>query len=332
MNDLYELLNNAELNLDEYDNRKLSDYETRSIKRQVSKEVRKMKKGKKYKSIVAAACASILLGAGSVSVLAATGVLPDAFYNMFGLDTDKKIEAANRMGTSVGDNDEENGYRVTAEGVLRDEDHVSIVYRIEKADGSSLGKDGEVCTAVDFDSFENDADWQAGMCNSVDSNKSDKYIEYFTSFTFKEGVDDSLNMTLKDMTLYFGERQVPVEGTWKLSIPLNQDESTVEYATGQHLIAGKNEGTLEKCKISPIGFSIKIKLFDPVENNELLKDTDGNLVLYLKNGEKVSLGGSSFPSVNDDGTWDFSIVGFFDKMILPEDIDKIVIGETEIEI
>lgn len=48
MEDIYELLNNAEMNLKEFENQKLSDYESKIAKKQILKEVRKMKKSKKH--------------------------------------------------------------------------------------------------------------------------------------------------------------------------------------------------------------------------------------------------------------------------------------------
>ena len=47
MENIYELLNHAEMNLKEFENQKLSDYECKITKKHILKEVRKMKNSKK---------------------------------------------------------------------------------------------------------------------------------------------------------------------------------------------------------------------------------------------------------------------------------------------
>ncbi|MBE5959106.1 MAG: hypothetical protein E7254_09645 [Lachnospiraceae bacterium] len=63
MKDIYEMLNDVDMNIEEYDNQKLSEYETQKIKKQISKEIQGMNSKKLIKPAVAvAACAAVAVG------------------------------------------------------------------------------------------------------------------------------------------------------------------------------------------------------------------------------------------------------------------------------
>lgn len=66
MKKIYELLNDAEMNLDKYENQKLSDYEILKTKKRILEEIRKMnKRRKKIKVSIAVACACIFVNIGN---------------------------------------------------------------------------------------------------------------------------------------------------------------------------------------------------------------------------------------------------------------------------
>ena len=44
MNTIYELLNDAKMELEDYENQNLSDYEIHALKKQISKEIKTMNK------------------------------------------------------------------------------------------------------------------------------------------------------------------------------------------------------------------------------------------------------------------------------------------------
>ena len=82
MENIYELLNHAEKNLEEFENQKLSDYERKTAKKQIIKEVRKMKNSKqawKKTLVAAAACACVIIGMGTISVAAGWLPISDSF-------------------------------------------------------------------------------------------------------------------------------------------------------------------------------------------------------------------------------------------------------------
>ena len=152
MNNIYELLNDAKMELEDYENQKLSDYEIHALKKQISKEIKTMNKKRLRcsKSVIAAClCAVLLFGAGTAGVVAGILPIPEAIKSVFGIDSTEQEESAASMGTAINISSVDRGYKITATEVLRDSKHDCITYRIEKANGSTLDKDGRNCTNAD---------------------------------------------------------------------------------------------------------------------------------------------------------------------------------------
>ena len=63
----------------------------------------------------------------------------------------------------------------------------------------------------------------------------------------------------------------------------------------------------------------------------MVRGIDSQLVLYLKNGEKMELSGGSAAEYKDGNNkvWNFTEIGTFEKLIPLEYMDKIVCGEYE---
>lgn len=104
MENIYELLNRAEMNLEEFEDQKLSDCERKTAKKQVLREIRKMKNSKKvWKRTLAAAaaCVCVVMGVSTISAAAGWLRIPDSFRTVFGINTDEELEAAGTMGASV---------------------------------------------------------------------------------------------------------------------------------------------------------------------------------------------------------------------------------------
>lgn len=331
MEDIYELLNNAEMNLEEFENQKLSDYESKIAKKKISKEIRKMKNSKKtWKKIVAAtaACACVIIGMGTISVAAGWLPIPDSFKTILGINTDEELEVASKMGTSTDVVAEDNGYKISAEGIIGDGKNMEIVFKIEKSDGSTLLDNGEVPTAVEFQKGNNEAQpWLHGMTGNVDGSNNANCIEYYIAFTYKDSVEDNLFISLKDMQLWVGDEQTDISGKWEFDIPFEiQDYSSVDLAAGQKFKYGNSEGTIDKLMISPIGFSVRVTTADKLSDSDFI---DMPMEIHLNSGEVIELNGGCGPEDNEDGTWSWREDGVYGKMILLDNVESVVIGDTE---
>ncbi len=330
MEDIYELLNNAEMNLKEFENQKLSDYESKIAKKQILKEVRKMKKSKKTwrKTLVAAAaCACVIIGMGTVSVAAGWLPIPDSFKTIFGISTDEEVAVANTMGTSTNVVAEDNGYKISAEGIIGDGKNMGIVFKVEKSDGSTLLENGNVPTEVDFMGINNeDYSWYHGRTGNVDSNNNANCIEYYIAFTYMDNVEDNVFISLEDMQLWVEDEKIDVSGKWEFDISFEIQDSSVNLATGQKFKYGNSEGIIDELMISPIGFSVRVTTEDKLSENDFI---DMPMEIHLKDGEVVELHGGCGPEDNDDGTWSWRQDGVYENMILLDNVESVVIGDTE---
>lgn len=330
MENVYELLNHAEMDLEEFENQKLSDYERKSARKQISKEIRNMKNsGKVWKKTLAAAAvfACVILGMGTVSAAAGWLPVPDSFKKIFGINTDEELEAANTMGTSTDVVAEDNGYKISAEGIIGDGKNTGIVFKVEKSDGSTLLDHGEAPAAVEFREInQEDASGFHGMTGTVDGSSYADRIEYFAKLTSGERVEDHIVISLEDMQLWTGDSRTDISGKWEFDIPFEIQDTSVVLAAGEKFQYGNSEGTIDELMISPIGFSVRVTTVGQLSGSDFI---DMPMVIHLKNGEVTELNGGCGPEDNGDGTWSWRADGVYGNMILMDHVESVVIGDTK---
>lgn len=336
MSELYRLLNNVSADPEEYEGKSLSELETKRIKKTVLREISNRKKQKKTAGLSllkACVCAVLVLSVGGIGIAAASGRLPMELRNLFHIDSAKKLQTADKMGKALSISAEDAGIRITAEGVMRDQKHVGIVYKIERMNGGTLDPKGRKCTGVEFDALKCiDSDDNRSMSGSQDILKQEEsadYVRYYTVFDYDKEVNEKLQITMSDMKLWFGGRQesgTEFNGNWSLNISTGYKDCSVELASGQELQFGKEKATLEELSVSPMGYYLEISSKESFEHRKWIKKVDGRISLYLKNGDVIALDGSNGPVIPDDGTWSFRIRGNFDKMILLDEMEKIKIS------
>lgn len=330
MEDIYELLNHAEMNLEEYENEKLSDYESKIAKKNVLRELRKMKNSKKIwkKALVStAACACVMIGMGTISVAAGWLPIPDSFKTILGIHTDEEVKVAGTMGASTDVVAEDNGYKISAEGIIGDGKNEGIVFKIEKSDGSTLLDSGEVPKAVEFRGINNEEhSGMHGVTGNVDGSNHANYIEYYIALTYMDHVKDKVLISLEDMQLWVDDEKVDVSGKWEFDIPFKIQDCSVNLATGQRFQYGNSEGTIDELMISPIGFSVRVTTTDKLSGSDFV---DMPIKINLKSGEVVELNGGCGPLDNGDGTWTYREDGVYGNMILLDNIKGVIVGDTE---
>lgn len=337
MNNIYELLNNAEIDLDDYNGEKLSDLESQKAKKQITKELKKMKKRtiRRLHTSVAVAGLCVILGAGGISVAAATNILPitEVIKELFGIDSEEEKQVLSDMGANLNESDECQGYKITVESVVNDEKHIAVIYRIEKADGSNLYED-EICTDVRFWDRKLNVSTYGGSSGGLEQNLNKKMIRFFDECYLGESIEDKeqIMVELNDMKLFFEKREVEIKGNWKFVLPVQKIDYSIKLAENQEIVYEDICARIEELTISPIGYSIELRLVGDYEDKRKIiryLGKTGTLTLRLKNGDEVDLGGASGPTCNEDGSWTFHLINTFDELILREDMEKIVIGNKE---
>lgn len=109
---IFDLLNNAKINLDEYDAQELSPEEKKQIQERVLREVRimrknnhknSMKKGWKVAGIAAAACVAVSVAAIGSNPVAARALLSETFQKIIsGVEGEKNGEELKQIYTKIG--------------------------------------------------------------------------------------------------------------------------------------------------------------------------------------------------------------------------------------
>jgi hypothetical protein len=332
MENIYELLNNAEMNLEEYEEQKLSDYEAKVVKKQILKTIRKTKKkSRKIKSSIAAACACAVIGVGSISVAANYRPIAELFQSVFHMESETQSDLVNKMGTPVNISVENASYKITAEAVIRDDINDCVIYRIEKSDGSTLNEKGGVCTDIDFarrDYVSSHSAKNGEWGSMILIEETANYVEFCDRVTSKGNTEDEIEIVFENLKLYFGEEVVQVDGRWELNFPFECDSYSKIVASNEPFIYGDTKGKIDTIMLSPIGFEVRVTV-----TSDEISDVTNNMPvkLCLKNGEMIDLQDSgSAVSSNEDGTWSYTLSGTFDKLILSEDMRKVVVGETDI--
>ena len=336
MNTIYELLNDAKMELEDYENQNLSDYEIHALKKQISKEIKTMNKKRLRcsKSVIAAClCTVLLFGAGTAGVVAGILPIPEAIKSVFGIDSTEQEESAASMGTAINISSVDNGYKITATGVLRDSKHVCISYRVEKEDGSILDGAGEKCTYAGFRNFKTNDSWM-GSVENISNQIYTNYIDFYMILDyFEEKNDEYAKISADGLQISFPDKDknIEIEGKWNFEIPVDIEYSSTDVAKGKMLKLGEEEIKLEEASISPMGLYLCFTSMVEIDDNELAEDS--LLWIYLKNGETISwrtMVGNH--TENEDGTWTYIRSGTFEKLIPLSSMDKIVFGDYEIKI
>lgn len=333
--DIYEMLNEVDMKLETFSYEKLSEIENRRVKSKILKTIKK--KPAKWKSTLVAASICLLVGIGGISVATAAGVLPipENFKTILGLDSNEKVNVANNMGKSLHVADENRGYKIAVEGLVKDDTNIILVYKIEKENGGTLGEKGEICTGVNFDDAESSNVTNGTLGKKIEQKYNSHSILYCTTFSAVENISKNkkLEISLKNMELSFRKKRVEVKGKWNFEIPIDDKESFVDLAHHQMISLGTHRAQIDELKLSPIGYSVKITSKEKLNQfYKIIKMVDGKRKLRLKNGKEIELDGGSSVIANDDGSHTFCIVGSFEKMILLKDMDQVILGEDTFSI
>jgi hypothetical protein len=346
MKEMYELLNNVNMNLEEYEDIKLSDIENRKTKNNVLSLINESGYAKKRKLSFTKVCACVALIAciSSITVAATSGILSTGIKNVFNIDSNKKMAIANSMGKALNMSVKDGGIKITADGVLRDSHQICIIYTITRTDGKSFDVDGKPCTDLWFDEIEdvdsNGNSSEGGESGIIEEESSSNSIKLFIIYRFNETIGSKVDVHMTNVYLFTDDTHTPsqtIKGNWDFSIPTDFDyeDSTVNLAKGQTLNIAGYDTQLENLAISPVGFYFSIN-FDSLEEGgyEIIKNVEksGNFTLHLKSGEIVEFNGISGPRCKDDGTISFRINGCFEEMIPLDEMDKITLCGYEFKI
>ena len=254
------------------------------------------------KPAAAAAVVVGVIGAGTIGVCAATGVIPvaDAFKNVYDFSGDSR-EKAEIIGNSIGKEVVSGGIKITADAVIGDQRHCAVIYSIEKEDGTAFDtdeikeSDGNICLGFEkcHEIIEprmeaNNLGWgMSGNSYFVDNDKNDNKIQYVQIFEVdKNIIGGCLHSNFKDIRLYDEEwndtDKLLANGEWNFDIPLDYEDSERLYRVDTEIKFCHDPVYVESLVISNIGFELNLRSYEVVPASLIMKD--GREINLIENG------------------------------------------------
>lgn len=267
MKDVYELLNDIEIDEKEFEEIEASEFEKEKVKRNLKQGMRKKKKMKNWKKGVAAA--SILVGL-SVATLGIgfptyAGGLPIVGDIFRFLDNGRTglYENYKEFSTELNMTRESNGVKITINDAVFDGRTVSITYSIESE--KDLGEKPNIFGHLDImDS--------GGMGGSSQTTKvgDKKYVGMITATDHGSKRKDVANIRWNIEQIDMLEEKKEIKGNWNFALTLKAMDSKEIKLHG----SSEKEGvkvSMEKMEVTPMSFII---FYNQEDSKELLSQWD----------------------------------------------------------
>ena len=264
--------------------------------------------------IAAAAVAAALCAA------CATGVLQNAVAILsaqFGSDPEQQqvIQDLTRPAAASAT---DNGVTVSVDAVMGDASSLVVLYRMERADGQPVLPQTE--EAKNVSDGNNTLGFEEDGLEFLDFQVTDPVLYFYHQLTLSHDMTfpEPIEITLKNLYSHefystgmsynlkeapVVDRNIPlVEGSWTLSISLEQDRTGVQLAQGQTFHAESIHGypftgTLQSAYLSPLSLSLVYDFtIDPSVREEIAQtyDPDSGLPLEAWISQEMHLLEASF--------------------------------------
>ncbi|PHB40631.1 DUF4179 domain-containing protein [Bacillus pseudomycoides] len=303
MKDIYELLNDIDIDEKELEEMKAYEFEKEKVKRNLKQAIHKKKKTKNWKKGVAVA--SILvglsvatLGIGFPTYAGGLPIVGDIFRFLdngrTGLYENHKTNTDGKKGlhydykqhaTEINMTKESNGIKVTVNDAVFDGKTVSLTYSIES--NQDLGQNP---STFDFLKIK-ESDGISGS-NQISKVDEGKYVGLVTASYFAGSKKDKVNIEWNIESINVSENQREIKGDWNFSLSLHAPESKEQSIRG----SSEKEGvkvSLEKMEVAPMSFIIfynqehskgLLSNWDDVDVELEIKDDLGNQYVGEGNG------------------------------------------------
>lgn len=287
--------------------------------------------------LLAAVLALLLLGFSEVT----GGVVSNLFAPLYG---SARTEIVDSIGRPVHASCTADGYTITAEAVVGDRYTFAIVYTLTRDDGKPIPEHIEfddwfntviVSSGSGYNGAEDTEGLPANQRRLMEVRDTELPIlwrhAHVTFHNLRELVENGMP----------GDGPLLAEGPWELDFSLRYQDATQRVSIPKNMTvtgAGGNVYTIKKLQLSP--FSVHMDLLAPSPYTaENFKDAqeelpDFTVTLKMKDGAAAPYISDGYTSSGklSDPTLKVSFTGSFDIPILPDEVDAIVICDTEIPI
>lgn len=309
MKDIYELLNDMDIDENEFDEMEVNELEKAKVKRSLKKSINKKKKMKSWKKNIAAA--SIIVGL-SASTFGLTfpvyagniPVIEDIFrfFGNGGADGGiKEISNESQIPTDAGTGlfydykeysnelnitKESNGIKFTVNDAVFDGKTVSITYSIESE--QDLGENAGISSPK-----IKGMNATGGISRTSEIGKN-KYVGVLTVSNLKDKKLDIANIKWDIDSIQNPDNQKEIKGDWKFAFSLNASDSKIQLTDGSSEQDGVKVN-IGKISVTPMSFTVyydqevseKVRnKWDGVDVELEIKDDLGNVYSGEGNGGK----------------------------------------------
>lgn len=289
MKDMYELLNDINIDEDEFEEMEVSDLERAKVKTSLKKSIKKNKMKVWKKSAMAAAIIASLsvatIGLTFPTYASSIPVVADIFRF---LDNGRTglYDEYKEYSTEMNMTKESNGIKVTINDAIFDGETVSVTYTIES--DKDLGKD-----PIIFDNL--DIKGSMGMSGSSRISKVDKnhYVGFSrTTPHFNRTDEDTVKVKWNIDRIIIQGKKEEIKGNWNFAFALNSTDSKMQLV-GRSAERDGVKVNIEKLSVTPMSFIVyydqaiseKVRSkWDDVEVNLEIKDNIGNSYFGEGNG------------------------------------------------
>lgn len=317
MKDIYELLNDMDIDENEFEEMEASEFEKAKVKRTLKKSLNQKKKMKGWKRNVAAAAIIVGLSATAFGLTfpVYAGNIPvigDIFRFLdngrTGLYDDYK-----EYSTEINMTEESKGIKVTINDAIYDGQTVSVTYSIES--NQDLGDD-----PIIFDHL--DIKGSTGTAGSSKISKVDKnhYVGLVTASSFNLTDEDTIKIKWDIDSITIPEQQEEIKGNWNFSLALEATESNTQLSDRSAEQNGVKVN-IGKISVTPMSF---IVYYDQVVSEEVRNKWHGvDVDIEIKDDLGNSYSGEGNGGTGDSDGYNVSWSKTFEK--LDQNATKLII-------
>ena len=292
----------------------------------------------------AALAGALCLGAAASGVLKPAA---DAFGAVFG-SAPAQTQIIDRIGRPLDARATVDGVTVQADAIIGDTYSYAIVYSVYREDGTPIAADPDPnrngALALRFGEWDTDVGHMGGTHGTAwffDEDPADNAIQFVQLLTadapLKPG---TATVRLTDLKQGIGEdAALLAQGTWELRFDFAFEDSSLELPGGQSFTVNGETAVLNNVSISPLSLRIDYTVNAPVQSGETGSSgaPDRNLApqpvyLTLTDGSRIDLTGFGGGVRPEGDSTRCEISGVFDRILPPDTIESITIGEVTLPV
>lgn len=270
MKDIYELLNEMDINVNEFEEMEVTDLYKAKVKRTLKGSLKQKKKIKGWKWNIAVAV--ILIGS-SFTTLALTSpayaykipVIGDIFRYLDTGFTGGLYDEYKSYSNVINMTEESKDIKITINDAIYDGETVSIAYSLES--NRDLGDSPYLFDSLDIKGSNGVA--SGSQISKVDENNN--YVGLITATGFNRKEKDRINIKWNIESITIQDSEEKITGNWNFTLALNATESNTQLVNR----SAERDGVMvniDKISVTPMSFIVN---YDQVITDNVRNKWDG---------------------------------------------------------